>query len=552
MRYKNNAMENLASGLAAETLSYISSNDAVQGAVQEAWRQAQEAVNAELVQSEIAHIMMRNAQRFENSITPSFGYTLTAQERVSFENFSDAVQDSLRREMDVAISQLSQCYEESLMKMKRGQWRLHLEQERKASEGRQLLAEFSDIVAHKALVDARINVLKGDYISKDLLQSTKDNLFSVSALQKYENLFAELASDLEISNPDDILAEADFNFMYKYFASDFSTNKAEIKEISTVLTKLEHSIVLLQSTLNPNTSITSSSFDAENLQNICVKCDSLQSRVESMISSARLLQSSCEHCDKMQESLIQMSDQHENELDDLRKIHDDNLDALTNELEDQRNLMQLLQKQKDEIKEQLDEEIGLVKLHEKELFELSEQLQEHRKISEIKESDRLELNENLEEEREKSKLFVESIDELSDKCQKYTEDYMDLKKEHSSLKELLEKERERVRKLEKRLELLENEHSTQIEHLQESFTEQELSRSGDSEKDVEASENVRRRYQVEIEQLRTLCEKGLAAMESSHRRIISELEEKHHAEIQQLLCDKETALAEETQVRFFF
>lgn len=41
-------------------------------------------------------------------------------------------------------------------------------------------------------------------------------------------------------------------------------------------------------------------------------------------------------------------------------------------------------------------------------------------------------------------------------------------------------------------------------------------------------------------------------MESSHRRIISELEEKHHAEIQQLLCDKETALAEETQVRFYF
>lgn len=41
-------------------------------------------------------------------------------------------------------------------------------------------------------------------------------------------------------------------------------------------------------------------------------------------------------------------------------------------------------------------------------------------------------------------------------------------------------------------------------------------------------------------------------MESSHRRIISELEEKHHAEIQQLLCDKETALAEETQVRIIF
>ncbi|GBP02781.1 hypothetical protein EVAR_74093_1, partial [Eumeta japonica] len=67
-------MEKLATSLAAETLSYMSTNDLVQGAVQEAWRQAQETVNAELVQSEIAHIMMRNAERLETSITPSFGY----------------------------------------------------------------------------------------------------------------------------------------------------------------------------------------------------------------------------------------------------------------------------------------------------------------------------------------------------------------------------------------------------------------------------------------------------------------------------------------------
>ena len=47
----------------------------------------------------------------------------------------------------------------------------------------------------------------------------------------------------------------------------------------------------------------------------------------------------------------------------------------------------------------------------------------------------------------------------------------------------------------------------------------------------------------------TLCEKGLVAMESSHRRIINDLEEKHRQEIQRLLCEKEQALAEETQVQ---
>lgn len=38
-------------------------------------------------------------------------------------------------------------------------------------------------------------------------------------------------------------------------------------------------------------------------------------------------------------------------------------------------------------------------------------------------------------------------------------------------------------------------------------------------------------------------------MESSHRRTINDLEEKHKQEIERLLIEKETALAEETQVR---
>lgn len=47
--------------------------------------------------------------------------------------------------------------------------------------------------------------------------------------------------------------------------------------------------------------------------------------------------------------------------------------------------------------------------------------------------------------------------------------------------------------------------------------------------------------------LQALCEKGLVAMENSHRRIIAELEEKHRQEIGQLRHEKEQALAEETQ-----
>ena len=39
-------------------------------------------------------------------------------------------------------------------------------------------------------------------------------------------------------------------------------------------------------------------------------------------------------------------------------------------------------------------------------------------------------------------------------------------------------------------------------------------------------------------------------MESSHKRMLNDLEEKHRVEIDRLLEEKEQALAEETQVGF--
>ena len=44
-----------------------------------------------------------------------------------------------------------------------------------------------------------------------------------------------------------------------------------------------------------------------------------------------------------------------------------------------------------------------------------------------------------------------------------------------------------------------------------------------------------------------LCEKGLSAMENSHKRMLAELEEKHRRELAALQAEKEQALAEETQ-----
>lgn len=80
--------------------------------------------------------------------------------------------------------------------------------------------------------------------------------------------------------------------------------------------------------------------------------------------------------------------------------------------------------------------------------------------------------------------------------------------------------------MEKKLKALDAEHNKQIEQLQDMYHK---SVGHDPQ-----SETVRQRYQKEIEQLRALCEKGLIAMESSHRRVIQELEEKHRLERDQL------------------
>ncbi|XP_060843007.1 protein outspread-like isoform X2 [Rhopalosiphum padi] len=104
--------------------------------------------------------------------------------------------------------------------------------------------------------------------------------------------------------------------------------------------------------------------------------------------------------------------------------------------------------------------------------------------------------------------------------------------------------KDRVKKLEKRLSALDSEYSQQMDNLRLSY--QISLASNDSSNNVMTEESTKMRYQTEIEHLRALCEKGLLAMENSHRRIIVELEEKHRQETESLKLEKEQALAEET------
>ncbi|XP_023177459.2 protein outspread isoform X3 [Drosophila hydei] len=126
-----------------------------------------------------------------------------------------------------------------------------------------------------------------------------------------------------------------------------------------------------------------------------------------------------------------------------------------------------------------------------------------------------------------------------EKCVSQEQEQQLLLKQRNELSDELGQQQERCKRMEKRLDLLEKEHGKQLECLREVYSHEHAN--------VPDEPSFRKRYQTEIEQLRTLCEKGLSAMESSHRRLICDMEEKHKLEIERLLAEKETALAEETQ-----
>ncbi|XP_074475930.1 uncharacterized protein LOC141758423 isoform X2 [Sebastes fasciatus] len=57
---------------------------------------------------------------------------------------------------------------------------------------------------------------------------------------------------------------------------------------------------------------------------------------------------------------------------------------------------------------------------------------------------------------------------------------------------------------------------------------------------------LRKKYEKDLENLKATCERGFAAMEDSHQRVIDELQRKHQRELENLHEEKERLLAEET------
>ncbi|KDR11694.1 Protein outspread [Zootermopsis nevadensis] len=446
--------------------------------IREAWTMAQETVNRELIQAEISHVTMRCGQAYETSLAveQEAMFSFLASQRAVLEQWSDTVEGILRQEMESGIDELTRKYEECLAKLKEKSLRSLSHGEESMLESRRLLSEFADMIAHKALIDARIAVICNETPPVEsphnsITNGTSNEVIADLQIEDSDDICRLLADPGQDSFRVDPAMVMEFQYLFQQFSQKCNSSVLHVfgnKTYSeTVVTDQDRirgvidSLVYLQKELQialDKCNIHEEEADdcdtrVDSWDDVCSKCATLRSQVTSLVGYV-LQGRDCHRCQQLQETVQRLASEHEQELQTLQRCQEREMARLHGELEQQRR--------------------SLVCQHEQEQAQL----------------------------------------------------------------------KERARRLERRLGTLDSEYAQQVENLRAAYHK---TLSAGLERDIEGEENIWQRYQAEIEQLRALCEKGLVAMENSHRRIIAELEEKHRQEIEQLRHEKEQALAEETQ-----
>jgi len=471
-KYKDTKLRQLGEALAAETLSLSEQEDLagkqVAGSgkklledrrIREAWALAQETVSKELVQAEVSHVIMRYGQLYEQNVTSIIDTCLSfdSADNVKLESWMDAAQARLRQELEVSVHELSETYEECLRVMKRSKSMTMVDPNH---ESRQLLTDYADVIAHKALIDSRIALLQET--TRQPATMFYGETF-VSSLIRNEDILCCLANDEGCDFQSNSILDAEYSYLYQRLSKECEDritgkreSKEQLKNVSQSLFHLEENLAELSKCMMSRTTgvnvdgivWSKSTGSMTDWSGICEKCLHLREQIRKL--SDYVNKASCQTCSQLQETIQRVTTEHNRELETLKRNQERDLMDIKGELDNQR--------------------------------------------------------------------------------QSLTTQY---EQEAASL-------RERARKLEHRLNAMDSEHSAHVNELRAAYQ-----RSISAELDTDAE--TRKRYKEEIKQLRALCEKGLLAMENSHRRIIAEMEEKHRQELENLRVEKEQALSEETQ-----
>ncbi|XP_076755753.1 myosin phosphatase Rho interacting protein outspread isoform X2 [Xylocopa sonorina] len=357
-RYKETKLRQLAEALAAETLSMSEHEDgnkqhAVHSSkklledrrIREAWALAQETVSKELVQAEVSHVIMRCGQMYEQNVTSITDFCLNYDnsESVTLESWTDAAQARLRQETELSTRELSDVYEECLRQLKKNKSAIV----EPKYESRQLLTDYADVIAHKALIDARIGLLQEN---TKPLTSFPGETFVSSLIRNDDVLSCLLAADDHEFQSNSIL-DAEYSYLYQQFSKEcedsiFGSSRAskdQMKNVGQSLAYLEEDLTELGKRVRARSCESneshawpskSTTITVTDWSSVCEKCSQLREQIRKL--SDYMNNVACKQCEQLQDTIQRIQAKHNEELETLKRNQERDLMDIKGELDNQR------------------------------------------------------------------------------------------------------------------------------------------------------------------------------------------------------------------------
>lgn len=223
--FVDQVVDQLAAAFAVETLGDDSLNSG-ESNIKAAWSLAQEAVNEELIQAEISQVMSQCSSLYQNVLDEEKeGRLITLiQERASLELWSKTTEEQLHKEMDSAVKKLYKKYQDNVYRLKMQNSSPLPTNQEDEQKSRFLLQNFVDVIAHKALLDARISLLQeSDWNLSETRSNLQemmfdDNVILAEVQSLYLKYYEGLRSSQEISNLDESKLKENMQLLVKEVA----------------------------------------------------------------------------------------------------------------------------------------------------------------------------------------------------------------------------------------------------------------------------------------------------------------------------------------------
>ena len=172
-----------------------------------------------------------------------------------------------------------------------------------------------------------------------------------------------------------------------------SATKQDMNDLSIAIIKLEEHLLLLHNKLNPDININQiTNLNLDNMKNVSIKLNEFQNTMESILYAVDKIQTApCNDCDKIHETLLELTNQHDDLMDNFKRKNSDLISSLNEQLDEQTRLIKQLECDKIDMMDKLNHEKNITRLQENEFEELSEKLKHVELLCEEKSSETMDL-----------------------------------------------------------------------------------------------------------------------------------------------------------------